>query len=283
MSNNNLSHNITNRPFPIRAKQPLPFWAAPAREGIYGGEYLNALVVMGNHEPTLVRLGRLLTQNENVGALVVQTGGIPLSQAVEYGLFDEQTIRTALRQFAKQQNEQSMRLLLPNILARRMRWLDTNHLEEFQIQIIPDSFSALETYLQDPDLQFLHGKRSVFFALFLRLFAGLKFCLGQALLFALPLFALGWQSLTFGTVSLLLSTLVISLFWHYLPGVGGLKGFVSGGVLAVLVGWFLVNMGYLDWLEALRYGFGFWLSTFWMGLVLFGVDIPNSRKGHKYA
>jgi hypothetical protein len=283
MLNNNLSLGIDSSPFPIRAKQPLPFWAAPIREGVYGGEYLNTLVVVGNHETTLVRLGRLLNQDENVGALVVPTGGIPLSEAVQYGLFDEQTFLRALRQIARRQNVKSMRLLLPNILARRMGWLNIKHLEEFPIQIIPDGFSALETYLLYSENQFLHNKRSVFSAPLLRLFTGLKFFLGQALLFAVPLFALGWQSLAFGTASLLLSTLVLSLFWHYLPGIGGLKGLVSGGVLAILVGWFLASMGYLSWVETLRYGFGFWLSTFWMGLVLFGVDTPNSSKGQKYA
>lgn len=246
-------------------------WAAPVKPGLYGQTRSEILILSPNHNSLLARL-REAVEAYSASALAIDTGGFALQTAIVLESVDEQKVQGAINTLPASLNPSVTRILIPHGLAKTLGWQEQTPIGDYSIQVIPDDLSTLGEYITDPELNAANEAGAMMPGILRRLLVGLSLCLGQALIFAVPLVIFGWQSLLWGNISLLAGTLFLALFWRMLPGAGWLRGLIAGSVLALIA-----EFGFLFVIEAnlvtnIRLFVGLWLTATWMGVVLTGAS-----------
>jgi len=248
--------------YPLLARLAGLLWSLPAPAQLSGDSSSGDVIVVSNHAP-LVRY--LLAHQIELNVLALDSGGLMPAASAAFGHAREDKVIAALRQQALLPGAQ---LLVPISMAAAMRWHDGQRIEDWEVFCIPDDPAGMLKCIQEKDPQAL---RPPLPAVVRRLLYGLGLCLGQMLIFAVPLWLFSLPTLAIGLAGMLFSSLLLALIWSVSSCCGGAKGLLAGLMLVGLtaLGVMLFTEG-LAWSGLLLPLLGLCLLSFWMGMIFNG-------------
>ncbi len=238
------------------------FWSLPIPPQLYGESENTDVILVSNHRPLVNYL--LANQNE-FKVLALDADGFTPAATSAFGHVREDWTLQALKKF---EITSGSRVYVPASMAQAMNWQDGQQVGEWEAHILPNKPEEMLVGLKDKTAP---ASRTQLPAVFRRVPYSLGLCLGQMLLFAVPLWLFGAEALILGLGTLLISSLLLALIWGISPCCGGAKGLLVGLVisaLAALVTIFLIHNGSLGGLVFPLLGVCF--ISFWMGMVMNG-------------
>jgi hypothetical protein len=233
---------------------------APVSIGVYG-MLSNQLLITSNHEPSLVRIGKI----PDVAALSLDGGGFPINVAASFQMLSESEVNRLL---ADQSDLKSriITLLIPQSLAAAWKWKTGETHIGCMVKVISDSATTTDVSV-----------KSNVPSPIVRLSAGLRLAIGQILLMALPVLLVHPMALAWVAPILIVAASILSGFWPLIPGYGWIKGLITGiffGGLSIIPVIFRVFPTIVSWPHLLPLGI---LIIFtWIGGVLMGAQ-PHSQ------
>lgn len=216
------SFSISNwKPYPTEAE-----WLSgirlilPVASGIYGRPN-NQIAITSNHQPSLVKLGKM----DGFNTLVLDGGGFPLKVAVAFNLLKSPPSSFKI-EYVESVGE-NITFYVPYSLSVAWNWRDGEVRLGGTVRVVSDNFSE-----SDPS-SFKNISR-----LFVRLNTALRLVVAQILLMAIPIAVINLSALISVVLVLFLSSLILAGFWNQIPGNGWGKGMIVGfvcvGIMALL-------------------------------------------------
>jgi len=207
------------RPFPTRGRR-IWLWPQPTRSGLYGVRDAKRVVLTTNYLPDLVKLSEQ-PKDSTCLAIAIDTGGYSLTESIAFKAITEKSARCSLQQIPEPLDTAD--IYVKDGLAKLIGWKDDEVVEGHRVRLVNSEGDFFE----------ITSAGSLHF-LIIRILTGLRFFLGQALIFIPVWIILGGNILWVGTTMLFLSSLLLSLLWNLLPRFFILKGIIIGAILCVL-------------------------------------------------
>lgn len=248
--------------YPLVAHLAGLLWPLPVADQLNGESSSSDVILISNHGP-LVKY--LVTHQIGLNVLALDAGGFMPAASSAFGHVREAYVLNALQQ---QGIPPGARIYIPISMASSLRWQAGQQVSEREVVLIPDEPAAMLVSIGGEKVP---APRPPIPAVVRRLLYGLGLCLGQMLIFAVPLWLFSVQTLVFGFAGLLLSSVLLALIWSVSSCCGGAKGLLVGVMLAGLaaLGMLVFTRG-VPWSGLLLPLLGLCLLSFWMGMVFNG-------------
>ncbi len=245
------SFSISNwKPYPTEAE-----WLSgirlilPVASGIYGRPN-NQIAITSNHQPSLVKLGKM----DGLNALVLDGGGFPLKVAVAFNLLKPPPGSFKI-EYVESVGE-NITLYVPYSLSVAWNWRDGEMRLGGTIRVVSDNFSESDS-LSVNNIS----------ALPVRLNTAIRLALAQILLMSIPIAVINLSALIPVVLMLFLCSLLLAGFWNHIPGNGWGKGAFVGvacaGIAVLLAAFQIFSFHML-------FSLGIFIINIWMGGLFMG-------------
>lgn len=221
----------------------------PAESGIYGMPG-NQIAITSNHQPSLVRLGKM----EEMTTFALDGGGFPVEVAAAFDL-----LQAPQGDFISEYIESvggNVTFYVPHSLAIAWNWLDGEMRMGATVKVVANTFSDTGA-LQSTNI----------YPIIIRLYTAVRLALAQILLMAIPIAIINLAALVPIALILFLGSCLLAGIWSQIPGTGWSKGMVIGfvcvGIMALLAVFQFFSFPPLSFV-------GGFIAIYWLGGLFMG-------------